>query len=93
MGSNDLTYETDGSVFQYVVLDAGIMITGYHGKKSELYLPETIGGQAVTAIAKKTFFNVSGLYRIFMPDSVYMIGDWAFSHCRDLEAVYLKRKS
>ena len=88
-----LTYEKDGVIFEYQVLAEGVTITGYQGMRSELHIPAKIDDCPVTAIQKKAFFNVDGLYRVFIPDTVCSIGDWAFSHCRDLEEVFLKRKA
>ena len=88
-----LTYEKDGVIFEYQVLAEGVTITGYQGMRSELHIPAKIDDCPVTAIQKKAFFNVDGLYRVFIPDTVCAIGDWAFSHCRDLEEVFLKRKA
>lgn len=88
-----LTYEKDGAVLEYENRKEGIAITGYQGVRSELHIPAEIDDCPVTEIQKKAFFNVAGLYRIFIPDTVCVIGDWAFSHCRDLEEVFLKRKA
>lgn len=88
-----LTYEKDGVILEYQILTEGVAITGYKGMRSELHIPAQIDHCPVTAIQKKAFFNADGLCRVFIPDTVSVIGDWAFSHCRDLEEVFLKRKA
>lgn len=84
--------DTAGATYYYTISERGVTITGYEGKKLELYVPGEIEGKPVRAIAKKTFFNTAGLYRIYLPDTIEEIGDWAFAHCRDLEEVYIPRK-
>lgn len=88
-----LTYEKDGVILEYQILAKGVAITGCQEIRSELHIPALIDDCPVTAIQKKAFFNVAGLYRVFIPDTVCAIGDWAFSHCRDLEEIFLKRKA
>lgn len=84
--------ETAGAVYHYTISDSKASITGYEGKRSELFLPSHIEGVPIKSIEKKVFFNKSGLCRIYLPETIESIGDWAFSHCKDLEEIYLKRK-
>lgn len=85
-------FEQAGASYYYTISEKGAAITGYEGNKIELVIPEQIESFPVTAIEKKAFFNVSGLYRIYLPKSLERIDDWAFAHCRDLEEIYLSRK-
>lgn len=85
-------FEQAGALYHYTISEEGAAITGYEGNKIELVLPELIEELPVTAIEKKAFFNVSGLYRIYLPRNLERIGDWAFAHCRDLEEIYFSRK-
>lgn len=85
-------FEQAGASYHYTISENGAAITGYEGNKIELVIPESIEDLPVTAIEKKAFFNVSGLYRIYLPATLESIGDWAFAHCRDLEEIYLSRK-
>lgn len=85
-------FEQAGALYYYIISENGAAITGYEGNKIELVIPEQIDSLPVTAIEKKAFFNVSGLYRIYLPKTLERIGDWAFAHCRDLEEIYLSRK-
>lgn len=84
--------EQAGCAYQYTISKKGVTIVGYEGKKMELIVPDVIEGQSVCTIAKKAFFNLQGVYRIYLPGTLEEIGDWAFAHCRDLEEVYLPRK-
>lgn len=85
-------FEQAGALYYYTISEKGITITGYEGNKIELVLPESIEERPVIGIEKKAFFNVSGLYKIYLPNTLESIGDWAFAHCRDLEEIYLSRK-
>lgn len=85
-------FEQAGALYHYTISEKGVTITGYEGNKIELVIPTDIDGLPVIAIEKKAFFNVSGLYRIYLPHTLESIGDWAFAHCRDLEEIYLSRK-
>ena len=81
-----------GATYFYTSSEKGVSITGYEGKKIELSIPDSIEGIPVYSIAKKAFFNTPGLYRIYLPDSLEEMGDWAFAHCRELEEVYIPQK-
>lgn len=85
-------FEGAGAVYFYTISEKGAVITGYEGHKMELSVPSQIEGTEVTAVGKKAFFNTTGLYRIYLPDTIQRIDDWAFAHCRDLEEIYLPRK-
>ena len=84
--------EQAGALYRYTISENGVSITGYEGNKIELAVPGSIEGLPVTGIGKKAFFNVTGLYRIYLPGTLESIGDWAFAHCRDLEEIYFSRK-
>ncbi len=85
-------FEQGGALYHYIISEKSVAIIGYEGNKIELVIPKAIDDLPVTAIEKKAFFNVSGLYRIYLPNTLESIGDWAFAHCRDLEEIYLSRK-
>lgn len=85
-------FDMAGAAYYYTISERGVTITGYEGKKMELLVPDSINGIPVCAIGKKAFFNTAGVYRIYLPDTLEEIGDWAFAHCRDLEEVYIPRK-
>ncbi|MCR5655160.1 MAG: leucine-rich repeat domain-containing protein [Lachnospiraceae bacterium] len=79
----------DGCRYEYEYTDSGVRIVSYHGQKSVLEIPDTIGGKPVTELYKKAFFNAKALRRIVVPESVNVIGDWAFAHCEELREIRL----
>lgn len=85
-------FEMGKTTYFYMISEGGAVITGYEGNKTELSVPSRIEGEKVIGIHRKAFFNTPELYRIYLPETVQSIGDWAFAHCRDLEEVYLPRK-
>lgn len=87
-----MIFEDNNSAYEYEIVDDTIIIKEYKGHQAAVYIPDQIAGLSVTKIEKKAFFNTKGAYRIVLPESIEAIGDWAFSHCRDLEEVFLKKK-
>ena len=54
-------------------------------------VPETIGGKPVKIIASGAFHDRSEMLSIELPDTVEMIGDYAFSKCCNLEEIRLPK--
>ncbi|MDO5558292.1 MAG: leucine-rich repeat domain-containing protein [Oscillospiraceae bacterium] len=60
----------------------------------ELVIPDTYNGYKVTEIGEKAFSNYYAhqntggyLRRVYLPDTIKKIGDYAFSHCHDLISI------
>ena len=76
LSENDTVY-TDGP-YQYRLLEDGsAMICGYTGIRTDLILPETLGGLPVTAIGSNAFPSAS-LTSVSIPDSITAINPGAF---------------
>ena len=60
------------SDFKVTVADGKVMVTEYIGKSDVVVIPETIDGQAVTAVAKNAFKDKK-VRAIYIPDSVTLI--------------------
>ena len=58
-------------------------------RDEELVIPETIDGYRVISISKGAFKERDRLTGVFIPDSVRLIGDYAFSGCRNLTSVVI----
>ncbi len=70
-----------------------IVITDYKGRDSEVHVPEKLDGISVKVLAKKAFLSKKNLKRIFLPECLEEVGDWAFAYCTCLESVWLPKKS
>jgi Leucine-rich repeat (LRR) protein len=70
--------------FTYEFIEDGIELTGCQGEcPSELIIPESIDGYAVTSIGYRAFYNNVGSIRIntvHIPSSIKVIGMGAFQH-------------
>ena len=56
---------------------------------TEIVIPATHKGKAVTVIQESAFANFPNLTSITIPDSVTSIGDGAFDGCDNLNGVYI----
>lgn len=54
-----------------------------------LTIPETVGGQTVTAISASCFEDVTGITTIYLPDTIEHLYDRAFAGCSDLRGLEL----
>lgn len=79
---------TGGSVY-YRIENGKVIITRFQGNAVEVRLPERIEGVPVACIGKKAFLSRKNLRRVFLPDSMEEIGDWAFAYCGGLKEVVL----
>lgn len=70
-----------------------ITITDEKGGHAEVHVPEKIEGIPVKALAKKAFLSKKNLKKVFLPESLEEVGDWAFAYCAGLENIYLPRKN
>ncbi len=56
-------------------------ITDYNGTDTEIIIPDTIGGEAVTAIGKMAFSDSIGITSIILPEGLLRIEENGFSGC------------
>ncbi len=61
--------------------DVSLCITAYEGMAETLSIPPQIDSYTVKAIGKKAFLGNRYLRHIIFPDTIEMVGDWAFSRC------------
>lgn len=64
-------------------------ITKYKGAGTEIRVPQTLGGKAVTSIGDDAFKNCTTLTKVIIPDGIKRIGDGAFSGCVSLKEIEL----
>ena len=81
------TQYTSGD-FRYTLQpDGTAAIAQYTGSASELSIPDTLDGHAVTAIGDSAFRWCDSLTSVTIPDGVTTIGDYAFVSCCSLTSV------
>ena len=73
----------------YVNSDGNAVITKYQGNMSALSIPDTIDGYSVVEIEDRAFEAKAALRVIQIPDSVTVIGAYAFADCSNLVNVTL----
>ena len=79
---------TPASDFEYVTNDTGtITITGFKGTQTDVVIPKTIAGKAVTKIGRDAFYGCTGLTSITIPKSVTKIDVDAFYGCTGLTSI------
>ena len=81
--------EIAGGSLYYEERKQGITITRFQGLAGAVNVPEEINHLPVREIAKKAFLSKKYLRKVFLPDTVDEIGDWAFAYCDNLEQVTL----
>ena len=69
--------------------DGTYSVSKYRGRASEVIVPSTYNGLAVTSIGERAFDDCTSLTSITIPSSVTSIGEYAFYGCTGLEAVYI----
>ena len=79
---------TPESEFSYTTgSDGTVTITKYNGSASNVEIPDTIAGKAVTAIGDEAFAENENLLSVTIPASVKSIGDYAFDVCCNLASI------
>lgn len=79
--------ETTASDFETTENGASLQITAYKGSDKVVYIPRSIGGKTVTAIAENAFANNSTLEEVHITSSITEVADNAFANCKKLTAV------
>lgn len=79
------TAANPASDFKYIVIGgSSIGITGYVGSSSQVVVPDTIDGKPVKRFANSAFSDTSDIAYIYIPASVELITNRAFSRCDGL---------
>lgn len=69
-----------------------IQIMRFQGLSSRVEVPERIDGLPVTSVDRKAFLSKKNLRRVWLPNTVEEIGDWAFAYCDHLAEITLPRR-
>lgn len=84
--------ELAGASLRYEIKSEQVTVTVVRGMVGEISIPECIDGFPVTRIEKKAFLSNKSVRRVFLPESMESIGDWAFGYCSNLEEVVLRNR-
>ena len=83
------TQYTSGD-YRYTLQPDGTAAIGkYTGSASELSIPDTLDGHAVTAIGNSAFYSCGSLTSVTIPGGVTSIGNSAFYSCDSLTSITL----
>lgn len=82
-------FRTQNGSLVYETEEDCVKITGYHGRDAELELPKRLENRPVTTIGKKAFLGQKRLMRIFLPETITYMEDWAFAYCEALREISL----
>ena len=74
--------------FTYTVCgENSASITGYTGSEGVIEIPDTVDGYTVTEIGPYSFAENSVITQVTVPESVGLIGKYAFYCCCNLDAI------
>ncbi len=91
--AQDIVRETHTyGVWDYVTNESGITLTAWAGAGKEIEIPDSIYGIPVTMLAESLFRNNSVVEKVYIPDSVTTIGQYAFQGCTSLRDVHLSKR-
>ncbi len=85
-------FDTENGTISYKIEKEKALITGFGGFAASLWLPPRIEGCPVAAVDRKAFLSQKTLSRLWLPDCLEEVGDWAFAHCGSLREVSFPRR-
>lgn len=66
-----------------------VRITRFQGLASQVEVPGRIQGLPVAILDRKAFLSKKNLRRVWLPDTLEEIGDWAFAYCDHLTEIVI----
>lgn len=90
-GQKDPVYgqTADGYAYEITADRTLCIITGYHGDKSILVMPDEIEGYTITTIGEGAFSGNTAIESVFLPIGLKEIRSKAFSGCSNLRDIYV----
>ena len=73
----------------YISEEGNISIKDYKGSSENVEIPDNFDGFPVVSIGEKAFQNKGSLVSVTIPDSVTLIGGYAFNSCSKLKSVVI----
>lgn len=90
--AEELTAETENEAADFLYEpneEGGLTLTAYTASSPEPEIPREIDGQPVTAIGESCFAGLLCLERVYVPEGITRIEDYAFECCSALKKIYL----
>lgn len=75
------------SLFSYRIENNGAVLTDYAGRESVVRIPDTLDAYPIIGIDRKTFMGKKDLLEIICPNTLSMVGDFAFAKCALLKTI------
>ena len=73
--------------FDYYVENGEAVVSGYQGTKTDIVVPETLGGYKVTKLDYECFAGQDGFTSVKLPNTLRIIGWTAFAGCENLRSI------
>lgn len=70
--------------YDFYLIENNLYISAYNGSDRDIILPDNVLGYPVIGIAPTAFSENIELQSVIIPDSIKIIGDFAFEYCRKL---------
>lgn len=85
----EITPVRDYGGLNYYIKDGEAVITGYSDPLTayRCFIPESLDGCPVTEIADRSFYGAEYLYEMILPETVRVIGAYAFGECPALKII------
>ncbi len=79
--------DNEAGDFEYEINDGAVTVLSYNGSRKIMRIPAEIDGYEVKNIAADAFLGNETIRRVFLPNTVIKIGDWAFAACTNLREI------
>lgn len=79
----------DGIVYEKIIGSDQYRVVAGAATNGKIIIPQTINGHMVTEIAIEAFKEQDSVIDVQIPDSLVIIGPYAFYHCKNLNCVVI----
>ena len=79
--------DNEAGDFEYEINDGTVTVLSYNGTRKIMRIPAEMDGYEVKTIAADAFLGNETIRRVFLPNTVNQIGDWAFAACTNLREI------
>lgn len=90
--ANAATTFTRDKIVYSIISNTEAHVYGYNGTDAVVEIPSKVDSRTITGVDSNAFENNSVVEKIYLPDTVKTIGDWAFGYCEKLNYVKIPNK-